>query len=163
MHCSHACQDSQYVTGGERGGRGGGGVVFLMIRRPPRSTLSPYTTLFRSPARVRLQAFLHLLPGSTPPVRMIDAFLIRGPRRTLIQIRLPRLSVDVPFQFRSHLFRHFAVIAQRDGMGITIKILRIPFPHINKLLIARSEEHTSELQSRRNLLRRLLHDNKHSV
>src|ERR1043166_1230103 len=25
---------------------------FLMIRRPPRSTLFPYTTLFRSPARV---------------------------------------------------------------------------------------------------------------
>src|SRR3712207_7585219 len=26
---------------------------FLMIRRPPRSTLFPYTTLFRSPARDR--------------------------------------------------------------------------------------------------------------
>src|ERR1043166_1317476 len=26
---------------------------FLMIRRPPRSTLFPYTTLFRSPAPVR--------------------------------------------------------------------------------------------------------------
>src|SRR3712207_7360965 len=26
---------------------------FLMIRRPPRSTLFPYTTLFRSPAAVR--------------------------------------------------------------------------------------------------------------
>src|SRR3712207_7187977 len=25
--------------------------IFLMIRRPPRSTLFPYTTLFRSPAR----------------------------------------------------------------------------------------------------------------
>ena len=33
------------------GGGGGGvgvGVFFLMIRRPPRSTLFPYTTLFRS-------------------------------------------------------------------------------------------------------------------
>ena len=29
-------------------GGGGGGVFFLMIRRPPRSTLFPYTTLFRS-------------------------------------------------------------------------------------------------------------------
>src|SRR5882762_11391855 len=27
---------------------------FLMIRRPPRSTLFPYTTLFRSPCRLRL-------------------------------------------------------------------------------------------------------------
>src|SRR5256885_11754143 len=26
---------------------------FLMIRRPPRSTLFPYTTLFRSPVRAR--------------------------------------------------------------------------------------------------------------
>ena len=35
--------------GGEVGGVGGvGGVFFLMIRRPPRSTLFPYTTLFRS-------------------------------------------------------------------------------------------------------------------
>ena len=37
--------------GGEWGEGGGGGVVvFLMIRRPPRSTLFPYTTLFRSKA-----------------------------------------------------------------------------------------------------------------
>src|SRR5215510_15580407 len=29
---------------------------FLMIRRPPRSTLFPYTTLFRSPSRERVPA-----------------------------------------------------------------------------------------------------------
>ena len=35
--------------GGVGGGGGGwGGFFFLMIRRPPRSTLFPYTTLFRS-------------------------------------------------------------------------------------------------------------------
>src|SRR3712207_7850222 len=28
---------------------------FLMIRRPPRSTLFPYTTLFRSPARTSFE------------------------------------------------------------------------------------------------------------
>ena len=33
---------------GRGGGVGGVGVFFLMIRRPPRSTLFPYTTLFRS-------------------------------------------------------------------------------------------------------------------
>ena len=32
----------------EGGGGGGVRVFFLMIRRPPRSTLFPYTTLFRS-------------------------------------------------------------------------------------------------------------------
>src|SRR5258706_14623665 len=31
---------------------------FLMIRRPPRSTLFPYTTLFRSKGLLRLQAEL---------------------------------------------------------------------------------------------------------
>src|ERR1035438_6131903 len=33
-------------------------VFFLMIRRPPRSTLFPYTTLFRSDELVRLGAVL---------------------------------------------------------------------------------------------------------
>src|SRR5437016_13935577 len=37
---------------------------FLMIRRPPRSTLFPYTTLFRSKVRT-----LNLCPGDSP---MID-------------------------------------------------------------------------------------------
>src|SRR5256885_9269444 len=32
---------------------------FLMIRRPPRSTLFPYTTLFRSVAVLLCSAFLH--------------------------------------------------------------------------------------------------------
>src|SRR6202022_4928007 len=35
---------------------------FLMIRRPPRSTLFPYTTLFRSPALTYLGAGAALLP-----------------------------------------------------------------------------------------------------
>src|SRR5438477_12439517 len=39
---------------------------FLMIRRPPRSTLFPYTTLFRSDFRwwreVRVQRFVRLSP-----------------------------------------------------------------------------------------------------
>src|SRR2546430_13198917 len=45
-----------------------------MIRRPPRSTLFPYTTLFRSPSRVkisntRLEAGVttNCTPGATPP------------------------------------------------------------------------------------------------
>src|SRR5215213_11516329 len=36
-------------------GRNGLLFFFLMIRRPPRSTLFPYTTLFRSPARRHLR------------------------------------------------------------------------------------------------------------
>src|SRR5260370_27083534 len=44
---------------------------FLMIRRPPRSTLFPYTTLFRS----------HLL-------------LIAAGERVCLEIRLPRPNVE---------------------------------------------------------------------
>src|SRR5882672_12446721 len=39
MSCSPTCAYSFFFF------------FFLMIRRPPRSTLFPYTTLFRSPAR----------------------------------------------------------------------------------------------------------------
>src|SRR2546430_8868183 len=35
---------------------------FLMIRRPPRSTLFPYTTLFRSAGAKRLVEFAGILP-----------------------------------------------------------------------------------------------------
>src|SRR2546426_10488225 len=39
---------------------------FLMIRRPPRSTLFPYTTLFRSAAGHAHQPRVHLPPGPRP-------------------------------------------------------------------------------------------------
>src|SRR6266511_1201943 len=41
---------------------------FLMIRRPPRSTLFPYTTLFRSCRRGALRG-VHRPAGRTPPAR----------------------------------------------------------------------------------------------
>src|SRR3712207_8053975 len=94
-----------------------------MIRRPPRSTLFPYTTLFRS---VR-----HLdqpLRGTT-----------HGQRR---QLRQP----DVP----SHL--HPATVAAttlRTGEGAD-----------QRPQAPRSEEHTSELQSRQYLVCRLLLEKK---
>src|SRR5260221_9776440 len=37
-----------------------------MIRRPPRSTLFPYTTLFRSPSRARAPPSACICPGATP-------------------------------------------------------------------------------------------------
>ena len=43
------CELVRVRGGGGGGGWGGGFFFFLMIRRPPRSTLFPYTTLFRSP------------------------------------------------------------------------------------------------------------------
>src|SRR3712207_7028125 len=91
-----------------------------MIRRPPRSTLFPYTTLFRSqPRRKRHRVLARGHPGGR--VRAPA----RGPRRD----RRPRSGVgDPPL-----------------GTG------------------ARSEEHTSELQSRQYLVCRLLLEKKKTI
>src|SRR3712207_7237933 len=80
---------------------------FLMIRRPPRSTLFPYTTLFRSR---------------------------RGPR---------------PPRLRHH-----------QGGGERLR-LADPRPDQAPRRPDRSEEHTSELQSRQYLVCRLLLEKKH--
>src|SRR2546427_11761178 len=50
---------------------------FLMIRRPPRSTLFPYTTLFRSNKVYLLRNFL----ADMPPVEAIE-FLLERLKRT---------------------------------------------------------------------------------
>src|SRR2546429_5849066 len=76
---------------------------FLMIRRPPRSTLFPYTTLFRSPGRCR----------AAPP-------------------RSPVIPAASPNTSRERWIREWP----------------------------RSEEHTSELQSRLHLVCRLLLEKK---
>src|SRR3712207_8857924 len=81
-----------------------------MIRRPPRSTLFPYTTLFRSP------------PGQVVALQVAGGELERG------GVRRPRL-------------------------------VRPPRPH-QQLGPNRSEEHTSELQSRQYLVCRLLLEKK---
>src|SRR2546430_7476182 len=78
---------------------------FLMIRRPPRSTLFPYTTLFRS-------------------------CLSHGRARPLRPSRRP-----TPQQLRRHI----------------------------ESRVARSEEHTSELQSQSNLVCRLLLEKKKNI
>src|SRR3712207_7648833 len=83
-----------------------------MIRRPPRSTLFPYTTLFRS-------AGAH-----------DDRF--RAGRRALVADALEHVAVG-------------------DAGGREEAVVAL-----------RSEEHTSELQSRQYLVCRLLLENKHS-
>src|SRR5258707_10499715 len=76
---------------------------FLMIRRPPRSTLFPYTTLFRSPGGVGV---------------------------------------------RHHL---------RAELAVEVRVVDDPVP---ARADTRSEEHTSELQSRQYLVCRLLLEKK---
>src|SRR2546422_5544248 len=51
-----------------------------MIRRPPRSTLFPYTTLFRSPHAV--QRLVQIEPGDAPPRAAPRARLLPGDERS---------------------------------------------------------------------------------
>src|SRR2546430_8830761 len=63
---------------------------FLMIRRPPRSTLFPYTTLFRSIALTGCaleppHAYILLLsmwPDTPPPVRVLWRYRPRSEEHT---------------------------------------------------------------------------------
>src|SRR3712207_8589517 len=102
-----------------------------MIRRPPRSTLFPYTTLFRS----------HNAPGVplTDEVRIDRDELQRG-LDTLLQ-ELPK-ELDGRPDVDAHL---------RLAEGVR-NARPVPLPGQGR----RSEEHTSELQSRQYLVCRLV-------
>src|SRR3712207_8498758 len=95
-----------------------------MIRRPPRSTLFPYTTLFRSRPRIGHFANRNLDQAGAPPLQRGGEF---APQR---------------------------LEAGRAHPGNAIAL-----GHFRKIRI-RSEEHTSELQSRQYLVCRLLLEKK---
>src|SRR5690554_1753225 len=103
-------------------------IFFLIIRRPPRSTLFPYTTLFRSNGVGRVVVGAAFLNAADP---VIEGF---GRNDVLERDEL-------------------AVIGER-GHG-----RRVHLHHIGQFIgrrRLRSEEHTSELQSRPHLVCRLL-------
>src|SRR3990167_9068197 len=118
-----------------------------MIRRPPRSTLFPYTTLFRSVLRVRAESLSqHAAFADT-----VLFLLKQGPKDTktlytAVQSIHPDLYDDsVKLVIRGevwsqvkwhHRVRHAQLFLKRQGR-IRLK--------------GRSEEHTSELQSQSNL------------
>src|SRR3712207_6954086 len=93
---------------------------FLMIRRPPRSTLFPYTTLFRSKSHVCHQ--LQQFATNTMEYRVVARCCHKA---TVVQ------SPATPKPVQHRELKHL-----------------------------RSEEHTSELQSRQYLVCRLLLDKK---
>src|SRR3712207_8337593 len=95
-----------------------------MIRRPPRSTLFPYTTLFRS-----------ALGGCTA----VDVVSILRKKRE----RVTGYRVEVSGTRREEHPRAYTRIEVRH--------------------VLRSEEHTSELQSRQYLVCRLLLEKKNST
>src|SRR5436305_3617037 len=49
-----------------------------MIRRPPRSTLFPYTTLFRSPVMQGLKSFWQRPEGTVGKIALVIACLAAG-------------------------------------------------------------------------------------
>src|SRR2546422_2941362 len=92
-----------------------------MIRRPPRSTLFPYTTLFRSHSRV----------ADDPRLRKRPRQVLRFPKGAPVVLAV--------FPHRQPVLRD-----RRQGRR-------------------RSEEHTSELQSRLHLVCRLLLEKKKKI
>src|SRR3712207_8100466 len=99
-----------------------------MIRRPPRSTLFPYTTLFRSAVLERLGLGERFELLERVVLDLADA-LARDPERAPDLLERSRL---VAVQPEAHL------------------------DHLALALRKRSEEHTSELQPRQYLVCRLL-------
>src|SRR3712207_8920236 len=91
-----------------------------MIRRPPRSTLFPYTTLFRSP---ELLAAQHLVRGDCRADVLLD-------------------------------------VLDDEPRPLEVGHVRRPLRVVHGVRQVRSEEHTSELQSRQYLVCRLLLEKK---
>src|SRR3712207_8681344 len=91
-----------------------------MIRRPPRSTLFPYTTLFRSERNRSM--------SRSPASSFTRPDAQAGPKDSWPLVRASRSSLDI--------------VSRMSAFG------------------TRSEEHTSELQSRQYLVCRLLLEKK---
>src|SRR5947207_7488724 len=99
-----------------------------MILRPPRSTLFPYTTLFRSRPDLLFSCLAPLSNASPTPINpAVGAiYLNNGTANPFASVA----PVDIP-------------AAQFSGYGRSVAL-------------GRSEEHTSELQSHSDLVCRLL-------
>src|SRR3712207_6878280 len=101
-----------------------------MIRRPPRSTLFPYTTLFRSIVNMAL-------------VGVFAGYAVaRAMRPLALRSRPGLLATAFVAAFVNTVVASLAFVAEYAVGG------------------ARSEEHTSELQSRQYLVCRLLLEKK---
>src|SRR2546421_4995114 len=100
-----------------------------MIRRPPRSTLFPYTTLFRSG---RLQSLAEL-------------------SYEFVATTIRSTAGSEGMKFFPLVFTIFMFTLVANVIGL----IPIAFT-VTSHIIIRSEEHTSELQSRSDLVCRLL-------
>src|SRR5256886_13235417 len=105
-----------------------------MIRRPPRSTLFPYTTLFRS----YTAGAAHDLDAT------LKALLAMAERREPERLQPHLAEVRCPVRLLLGTATHEGGVSAAE-----VAVLAAALP-------VRSEEHTSELQSQSNLVCRLL-------
>src|SRR5205814_10374373 len=102
-----------------------------ILRRPPRSTLFPYTTLFRS------------MEGDASK----GSYRLRSARKRESCVSIgPPLAADKP-RLRASGLNAMYNDTMKSAFGLSLLA--------SLLLLSRSEEHTSELQSLRHLVCRL--------
>src|SRR2546430_10094101 len=101
-----------------------------MIRRPPRSTLFPYPTLFRSSSPVSVRRRIGMVFQKANP--------------------FPTMSI----------YDNVAAGLRLNGVRNRDELDKAVLESLKQAALWRSEEHTSELQSQSNLVCRLLLENK---
>src|SRR2546429_2505183 len=136
-----------------------------MIRRPPRSTLFPYTTLFRS--RLRLKdgeplalEFVRIPERLCPGLERFDIA-----KNSLYQIleesyglRLENCIEEISAEAPTAKLRKLLALPKNAAVLV---VNRKTFAEDGRAVeLTRSEEHTSELQSRLHLVCRLLLEKK---
>src|SRR5476649_1026994 len=103
-----------------------------MIRRPPRSTLFPYTTLFRSDAAPKGELTVKDIPGLYPPGTDIVIQVTKGPigtkgPRTTTNLSLAgRYLVLMPFSDQCGISRKIEDLKERRRLKHLINELTIP-------------------------------------
>src|SRR6195256_3548047 len=175
---------------------------FLMIRRPPRSTLFPYTTLFRSSpsraerahrARPEIPAGEQVVQRSEEhtselqsPMYLVCRLLLEKKKTRWWSIQTTRIwNTSIPVKFlivgniagrnsSSFFFNDTATteiytLSLHDALPISLLLVELGFDaaivdaldgQALEQFVERSEEHTSELQSLRHLVCRLLLEKK---
>src|SRR3989449_8359522 len=144
-----------------------------MIRRPPRSTLFPYTTLFRSQKlEVNGSIQRQLEEADRPWTELEEERQFSGRKETqkvrltalrpitLISDETPahrQIAVNIVVAYQTHL--DDSPIRDKKGKDIS-RTDYITSLAPGRYGVKRSEEHTSELQSRLHLVCRLLLEKK---
>ena len=133
-----------------------------MIRRPPRSTLFPYTTLFRSPVKLQLDVWPFALPDFPTYVLELNAYSGVGKGLGISRDSAEYENVELAYHQLGHKHRMTVNVlpySQSGGLGSSGYVPEIAGSGADIRVTSwdnwdrrygryfRSEEHTSELQS----------------